>query len=376
MFPQDIAAVRNATESKIDHVSGSKRTHKNFPVKAFDQSDIATYLFARGAGGEISDCEKVILDSLDDDRTKEHLLSLKILDMTPGFGNVAVRLTESLAYLSFLLPYREKHSFIAEWENDHHLHRFILERVLFGTVRDSFAHEALQNSLHNRFDCIPINYRQGNPLLGMSINDLEALSDTKSQTGLFSKHPREVMADLRDMLRQYFALSDRIKEDVAAKVEMRATILLWTLRVKEIMDLLTASYFDSTIETKKIREMLYMMDGDETSWEALRRSEWFHKAMNIAQRKAFFHMEIEFPFLMNGRFDMIVVQPHLSFLWEEIMPEGEAVKAYIKRAMGFLTPTGKVLLLGQHSDEVLSDLKKSRRYSSDIRQGLVVIRRR
>jgi hypothetical protein len=376
MFPQNITAVHNATEGKVDHVSGRRQAHKNLPVKAFDQSDVATYLFARGVGGEISDCEKVILDSLDDDRTKEHLLSLKILDMTPGFGNVAVRLTESLAYLSFLLPYREKHSFIAEWENDHHLHRFILERVLFGTVRDSFAHEALQNSLHTRFDCVPINYRQGNPLLGMSINDLEALIDTKSQTGLFSKHPREVMADLRDMLRQYFALSDRIKEDVATKGEMRATILLWTLRIKEIMDLLTASYFDPTIETKKIRQMLYIMDGDEAPWEALRSTEWFHKAMHIAQRKAFFHMEIEFPFLMNGRFNTIVVQPHLSFLWEEKMPEEEAVKAYIKRAMGFLTPTGKVLLLGQYSDEVLSDLKKSRRYVSDVKQGVVVVRRR
>jgi hypothetical protein len=376
MFPQNITTVHNVVNGKIDHVSKSGRAHKNIPVKAFDQSDVATYLFARGAGGEISDCEKVILDSLDDDRTKEHLLSLKILDMTPGFGNVAVRLTESLAYLSFLLPYREKHSFIAEWENDHHLHRFILERILFGTVRDSFAHEALQNSLHTRFDCIPINYRQGNPLLGMSINDLEALSDTKSQTGLFSKHPREVMSDLRDMLRRYFALSDRIKEDVATKSEMRATILLWTMRIKEIMDLLTASYFDSSIESKKVREMLYIMDGDEASWEALRNTEWFLKAMNIAQRKAFFHMEIEFPFLMNGRFDMIVIQPHLSFLWEEKVPEVESVKAYIKRAMGFLTPTGKVMLLGQHSDEVISDLKKSRRYGSDIKEGVIVVRRR
>jgi hypothetical protein len=376
LFPHNVAAVHNAAPGKADRVSGNRRTQKSTPVKTFDQSDVATYLFARGVGGEIAEVEKVIVDSLGDDRTKEHLLSLKILDMTPGFGNLAVRLTDSLAYLSFLLPYREKHSFVAEWENDHYLHRFVLEKILFGTVRDSFAHEVLQNSLHTRFDCIPINYRQGNPLLGMSVTDLESLYDSKSQTGLFSRHPREVMSDLRDMLRKYFALSDRIKEDVVMKAEMRVTILRWTLRIKEIMDLLTAAFFDPAIEGNKIKEMLYLLDGDEPSWEALRKTEWFHRAMTIAQRKAFFHMEIEFPFLMNGRFDMIVVQPHLTFLWEESIPEAEATKAFIKRAMGFLASTGRVLLLGQQQDDILSDLKRSRRYSIEVKEGVVIVRRR
>jgi hypothetical protein len=210
----------------------------------------------------------------------------------------------------------------------------------------------------------------------MSFNDLESLSDTKSQTGLFSKHPREVIADLREMLRRYFALSDRIKEDVALKTEMRATIILWTSRIREIMDLLTASYFDATLETKKIKEMLYLLDGDELSWEVMRKTEWFHRAMNIAQRKAFFHLEIEFPFLMNGRFDVVVVQPNLSFLWEQEIPEAEAMKAYIKRAMGFLTPTGKVLLLGHHADEVLTDIKKSRRYAIEVKEEVIIVRRR
>jgi hypothetical protein len=371
LFPQSGSPVPGQIQQ-----STGRRVDKPAPVKAFDQSDIFAYLLTRGAGGEGVDLERVLLDSLGEDRTKEHLLSFRVLDMTPGFGNLAAQLTETIAYLSFLLPYREKHSFVVEWENDLLLHRFIIDHMLHGICRSPFALDVLRSALSSRFDCSGKNYRQGNPLLGMSVKDLNLLADGKSQTGLFSKHPREVTTELKEMLHLYFSLSDRIKEDAAMKGEMETTIHLWTYRMKEIMDLLTASYFDDSLESKKIKELLYYMDGDEALWEKARAAEWFRGAMDLAQRKSFFHMEIEFPFLLNERFDMIFVQPNLTFFWEEQVPEAEAVKAYVKRAMAFLTPLGSLLLAGRYSDELLSDLKKSRRYTVEPQEGAVLVRRR
>jgi hypothetical protein len=346
------------------------------PVKAFDQSNILTYLCTRGAGGEVPDFEKIIIELLGEDRSKEHLLALKLLDMTPGFGNMAVQLTEALAYLSFLLRYREKHSFVAEWENDRLLHGFILGQVLYGIERSPLAFEVLQGSLFTRFGYVAKNYREGSPLLGMSVNDLEALAEGKSQTGLFSRHPREVTKELKNMLHLYFSLSDRIKEDAAVKSEMESTIRLWTVRMKEIMDLVTASYFDGSLETNKIKELLYSMDGSEGLWTVARGTEWFRRAADTAKKKGFFHMEIEFPFLLNGRFDLIVAQPSLIYLWEEPVPAGEAVKAYIKRAMAFLKPEGKVLLAAHLSDDLVVDLKRSKRFVIEVREGAVLVRKR
>ena len=135
---------------------------------------------------------------------------------------------------------------MTEWENNLLLHRFILEHVLYGVEKSDFSLDTLQNAMRFRFDCLARNYRLGNPLLGMSIKELYGLADSKNQTGLFSKHPREVMTELRDMSRLYFSLSDRIKEDAAVKAELEETLRTYRRRMKEVMDLLTASYFEAS----------------------------------------------------------------------------------------------------------------------------------
>jgi hypothetical protein len=353
-----------------------KKTGKSALVKAFDQTDILTYLCTRGASSEIPDFERIITDLLGENRTKEHLLSLKLLDMTPGFGNMTVRLTEMVAYLSFLLPYREKHSFVVEWENDHLLHGFILGQVLYGIERSPLAFEVLQNSLYTRFGYVARNFKEGNPLLGMSMSDLEALAQGKSQAGLFLRHPREVTEKLRMILLTYFSLSDRIKEDAAIKNEMEVTIRQYTSRMKEVMDLLTATYFDDSLDRKKIKELLYALDGSETPWTMARGTDWYRRAAEVAKRKGFFHMEIEFPLLVNNLFDLIAVQPNLTYLWEEQVPEGDAVKAFIKRAVAFLKPEGALVLAGRFSASLLADLKKSRRFGIDAREGAIVVKKR
>ena len=144
---------------------------------------------ARGTEPEASP-EESLLGSISRDRTKDGLLSLRILDMTPGFGNVSTRLVETIAYLSFLLPYREKRSFVAEWENEGLLHKFVLSRVLYGVEKHPFPLDVLQNSMLSRFNAPAINYRLGNPLLGMSLGELFASSADEGADGTFFEGPR------------------------------------------------------------------------------------------------------------------------------------------------------------------------------------------
>jgi len=87
-------------------------------------------------------------------------------------------------------------------------------------------------------------------------------------------------------------------------------------------------------------------------------------------------MEIEFPFLLNDRFDLIVVQPELTYLWEEKVPPEEAAKAYVKRAMTYLSETGKIILVGSDPGELVPELKKSKRYAVEAKNAAVIVTRR
>jgi len=376
LFPESSLVLTGRHASQAGSGPDGRWSSKPVPTKGFDQCDVLTYLLARGTGTGIPALEETILDTLEEDRTKERLLSLKLLDMTPGFGNLTIELVETIAYLSFLLPYREKHSFVAEWEKESLLHKFILDRVLFGAEKSDFSLDVLQCATLLRFSAGAANYRLGNPLLGMSMAELYAYSGDVGQAAPFSKHPHEVISEFRDMYRLYFSLSDRIKEDAVVKGEIAATLHVCRQRMKDVMDLLTASYFDSVAEEGKIAELLSHLDADEEIWEAAKGTGWFRTARELAERKHFFHMEIEFPFLLNDRFDLIVVQPGLTYLWEEKVPPGEAAKAYVRRAMTYLSETGKIILVGSDPEELVPELKKSKRYAVEAKKAAVIVTKR
>ncbi len=344
------------------------------PAREYDQADLFTYLMARGAEPE-ANMEECILGSLGQDRTKDKLLSLRILDMTPGFGNVSTRLVETIAYLSFLLPYKEKHSFVAEWENEGLLHKFVLGRVLYGVEKDPFPLDVLQNSMLSRFNAPGVNYRLGNPLLGMSVGELFGSPVDNGRTGLFSKDSGDLTSRLKEMHRRHATLSDRIKEDAVIKSEIEATLTVYRQRIGEIMDVMTASCFVKTLEMKKVGELLYYIDGDEEIWQAARTSDWYVSAREMARKKHFFHMDIEFPFLLNDGFDVVFIQPALTYLWDERLPAVEVAKAYIKRAMAYLKQAGMIVLMGAGLSDLVPELRKSKRYAVEAKGGLVMLRR-
>ncbi len=343
-------------------------------VDDFNLADISSYLLNKKGVPPPVDLERVFLRAKAGEMTKEALLSLKILDMTPGFGNITTELIDSIAYFSFILPYREKNTFISEWEDEKALKRFIIDRVLHGIEKSHIAFDILHNMMKSRYGTDAVNYKFGNPLIGMSLSDIAPHVDTKNQPELFSKNPLDLITDLRQTYRQYFSLSEKIREDVVIREELAIKLRRYRERLRNVMDLITATYFSKAVDEIKIQEALSMLDSDGDSWNSLSSREWFIESKRIAGRSGFFHLEIEFPFLVNDAFDHIFVQPSLTHIWEDTFPLSEVTKAYIKRGMTYLKPEGVMVIILEKTDsELLKDLSGSKRYETQAHENMIIL---
>jgi hypothetical protein len=353
-----------------------RRSRSGRLLNGHDEPDVLTYLFTRKDVSISFSVEDAIVEGAKEVLTKEALFALRILDLTPGFGAVAAHLVEGLTYLSLTLPYREKNTFVAEWENETTLNRCILDTLLYGVEKSPLALDILQNSMMSRFHEKATNYRFGDALLGMSLSNLEGLFETKSQRDLFSRPSPLIIQEFRDMYRLYFSLSDRIKEDIEVKRELEVKLARYTERLRDILDLLTASYFTKKSDEKKVKDLLHSLDSDESKWQRVRGEQWFGSAKMLALRNSFFHMELEFPLLLNGAFDMVVVQPWLAYAWEEKVPVMEMTKAYIKRASAYIKPGGKILLVsGDNTAKMADELAKSKKYDLTQKTTWILLRK-
>ena len=345
-------------------------------VNSYDGSDLFTYLLTGKELPVSLNVEEIIIEGVRDTFTKESLFALRILDMTPGFGTVVALLVDGLTYLSFTLPYRERNTFVAEWENEPALNRYILNHVLYGVEKSHIALDILRNNVTSRYDAGALHYRLGDALLGMSLADLAGLSDDKSQTDLFSRPPDATIQEFIKMYRTYFSLSERIKEDIEMKRELQFKLDRYTERLRDILDLLTAAYFTKKSDEKKIKELLYALDSDESKWQSMRAQNWFVSAKELAQKHGFFHMELEFPLLLNDKFDLIIVQPWLTYVWEERMPLVEVAKAYVKRATAYLKPSGRIVLISDDgTSNIAEELVKSKKYQVSVKESWITLKK-
>jgi uncharacterized protein YlzI (FlbEa/FlbD family) len=346
-------------------------------INEYDALDIFTYLFIKRGYESNLNMEEIFLNNKDIRYTKEDLFKLKILDMTPGLGSITSQIVEGIAYLSFVLPYRDKNTFVAEWEDEYSLKKYILDNNLYGIERSHLTLDILLNILKTRFNSNAPYYRLGNPLIGMSIQDISFYYDEKDQMGLFSKNPKDLINEFKDMYKLYFSLSDKIKEDVEIKNEIKVRLNIYKERIKDAMDLITASHFAKIIDNKKIRDILFGLDSDESTWEQIRKKNWFLESKEIAWKNGFFHFEIDFPFLLHNAYDYMFVCPALSYIWEDEIPAVEAAKAYIKRGMTYLKPEGKLIICLEHiGDTLVDELEKSKRYRADIRKNYIMLSRK
>jgi hypothetical protein len=344
-------------------------------VNTYDGSDVFSYLLTRKDHAPLN-VEEIVLDGARNGFTKESLLALKILDMTPGCGTAVSSLLDGLIYLVFTLPYRERNTFVAEWENEQALNRYILDHVMYGVEKLHVSLDILRNSMKSRFSAEAANYRLGDVLLGMSLIDLAGINGAREQTNLFSKPPEGVITEFRNLYKMYFSLSDRIREDIEVKRELKVRLKRYTARLRDILDLTTALYFTKRAHEKQIRELLHSLESDESTWQEMRKCDWFVSSKELAGSHGFLHLELEFPFLLNDAFDLIIIQPWLTYLWEEKVPVLEITKAYIKRATTYLKADGRIVLISAEGMGKLTDeLVKSKKYQVSTRESCVILRK-
>lgn len=345
-------------------------------ITEYNTSDIASYLFSKRDYLITLHMESILIDGKTG-FTKEDILSRKILDMTPGFGNVAIRLIESIAYLSFILPYKAKNMFVSEWEDEITLKKYISDNLLYGIERSPFSLDILRNTMKNRFLLAAKNYKLGNPLIGMSIKDIYSFFESKNQLSLFDRNPEEIIHEFEKNYKQYFSLSDKIKEDVTLKKDLEVMLKKYSERLQDILDIITTTYLYRIVDNKKIQDVVSILGSDESIWNSIRNKEWFITAKEIAKKNGFFHMEIEFPFLLLNKFDFVFVQPDLHYIWEDEIPLIEATKAYVKRGMPYLKDQGKmILILEKPVDELIVELQKSKRYEMALAEGSIILKKR
>lgn len=339
---------------------------------------ISSYLMNRKSYGMACDISNILPGIETNQYTKEHFLSLKILDMTPNFGNTASELIDAIAYFAFKLPYSERHTFNTEWENETSLKRHIIDKILFGVEKSQPALDVLQASMKNRLGVEAPNYKLGNPLVGISLRDIPAYFDEKGQAALFNKNFSIFLDEYRAMFKQYFSLSDRIKEDLQIRHELEVGLRLRSSRIGDVMDIITSTYFSKTADAGKIQELLANLDSNEQIWNSLVSQGWFLEAKTIAKKNSFFHLELQFPFLLIDSFDLILIQPALQYLWEDEAPITEITRAYIKRGMYYLKTNGVMVILLEDSiaDTILHDAGPSKRYEAEKRKGCLLLHKK
>lgn len=377
LFPDDTLPTTEAYLKNYDINVENNTYQKTGVLNEYDRSDICSYLFVDNQAKNNFDIEEVMIGQ-NKQLTKEDLLSLRILDMTTGFGNVTVQLLEGLAYLSFVLPYNEKNSFKAEWEDEKSLKKYILDHNLYGIERSHICYDALQNMINRRYGATAHHhYKLGNPLIGITLKDIGNMFDITKQGSLFGRNPKEVLDEFKEMYRLYFSLSRKIKEDVKIREEIEVKLEFYTSRIRDVMDATTATFFTRDIDIKRVEDLLYSLEADESTWDIFRKKGWFTEFQHLAARNGFFHLELEFPILLSGAFDFIFVQPALNYSWEDELPVGEATKAFIKKGMTFLKQDGKfVVLLDEDEEYLLSELQKSKKYAVEAKKGLLIITKR
>jgi hypothetical protein len=364
-------------ENDVEFQSGAHERPRN--LNGYNMGDIFSYLFLTKTRVPLLNLEEIILEGKEKTGyTKEDLLSIRVLDMTPGFGTLTVQILEGLAYMSFVLPYRERNTFVAEWEEEKALKKHISDYILYGIERSPVSLDILRNTLRGRnLGTTTVHYKLGNPLIGMSLKDISVSPDAKNQMTLFNKPPKDVVKEFKEMYRLYLSLSARIKENMQIKNELEVKLSVYTERIRDLMDLMTATYFTKTVDQKKVQDALFGLDSDESYWDVLRKKEWFLSAKALAKRNGFFHFELEFPFLLNSAFDFIIAQPELSYLWEGDAPPVEATKAFIMRGMTYLKPRGRmVIILANPDANLVSEIKKSKKYDVDPKNGFLLLKKK
>ena len=268
------------------------------------------------------------------------ILDLKVLDPAMGSGHFLVEATDYLAR-ELLRALSGEVDAKFEEEDIRWARREIVERCIFGVDLNPLAVELAKLSLwlytvsKNR----PLNFldhhlRCGNSLIGVKISDLAVLPSLKNkkretseprQLSLFESTFREKIDALLGALSQIEALpSDTVKQ-IREKEGLYQKFRKIIVRFQDVADVWTSTFFGNEVGLADHEQLHNNLRATDKEWEALKEKSWFKKAKEIADKKHFFHWELEFPEVFfeedkkkeNPGFDAVVGNPPYDVISEK-----------------------------------------------------------
>ncbi len=269
-------------------------------------------------------------------------LSIKVLDPAMGSGHFLVGAIEFLAGKLLEAAQRDIESGLAD--KDEHFtgdwaKREVVSHCIYGVDINDLAVELAKVSLwlttiskDRPLSFLDHRLKRGNSLIGADLEELPWHPSTKKEKGQRRLDiPKGFIKKLVDLVGEMAAIEDDTLDHIKRKEKIfeRIKDTKEYDMIKTLADLRTSIYFGNEIdETDYGNYTSQAFTSNEQEWKQRREAEFAKKARDIAEKKKFFHWELEFPeiFFEEGKrkdnpgFDAVIGNP--PYVNINALPEG------------------------------------------------------
>ena len=245
-------------------------------------------------------------------------LSVKVLDPAMGSGHFLVGAVEFLAVKLMAAAQRDIEAELVEddgqFTNDW-AKREAVSHCVYGVDLNDMAVELAKVSLwlttiskEKPLSFLDHRLKKGNSLIGARLSDLTNYPGGKrkdeNQTSLPSFVSPLFIKNLIGKIKELEGIEEDTLSDIKRKEKIfeEFKALPQYTKAKAIANVHTSLYFGNQIEPtrNKDAEMVYHdmfwgVAGDEAEWRRKTWGQWFKQAQEMADQRAFFHWELEFP---------------------------------------------------------------------------------
>jgi len=249
----------------------------------------------------------------------DHILGLKVLDLTMGSGHFLVEATEYLALALTTDPRvraeRTPEDDLSYWK------RRVVERCIYGVDKNPLAVELAKLSLwlatvaaDRPLSFLDHHLRCGDALIGARVEDLgwapppvldreaarQVAQQKAGQINMFEHLLRQSLPKVMRRILEITAKESRDYDTVQAKQASDRAAQELSVPFDAVADLWTSAYFDNDFHRGDYQEALGVVSQPDT----LLQLEAVKRARRIAEERRFFHWELAFPELFyedNGQ---------------------------------------------------------------------------
>ncbi|MFQ5902167.1 MAG: Eco57I restriction-modification methylase domain-containing protein, partial [Candidatus Binatia bacterium] len=316
----------------------------------------------------------------------DEILSLKVLDPAMGSGHFLVEATDYLARAlvealsGFLLEdgakaegVKEPPHRYGEKESDEDdirwARREVIEKCIYGVDLNPLAVELAKLSLwlstvakDKPLSFLDHHLRCGNSLIGAKIKDLARLPKTPGkktkaqrleeagQITVFEHVFREKVSLLLKDFELIESSPSETVEQIKKKENLYEDFRQRVRRFQEVADIWTSVYFGNQVGRSNFQSVQEKLRVHDEEWKALHEKPWFRGGLDIAEKRHFFHWELEFPEVFfegarekeNPGFDAVIGNPpygsigdasYIRLRYPTTQQNSDAYVAFIERAL-------------------------------------------